>query len=226
MRPLSVEETAEVIAMDPSRDEVFDPDEVLTDPSDVLTICSSLVTITGENIEQTFLGSGNPETGNKHLAQGQVLVTLAHYSVKEYLISDRITKGGLSMYHVRPDVSHLFLARCCLAYLKRFQPSGGVNTTGELASNSQLRVYAARYCYDHCKSSSIDLTQDDLSHILTGRTTIIKKLIQRPVKNTTYLASLVGLDQMIKYLERMPGVDLGRLSAFCYTGLFAMEDVS
>jgi hypothetical protein len=45
-RPLSVEEIAEVVAIDVARDPAFDRDEILEDPLDTLYIYSSLVTIT------------------------------------------------------------------------------------------------------------------------------------------------------------------------------------
>ncbi|KAG9187069.1 hypothetical protein G6011_10177 [Alternaria panax] len=44
-RPLSVEEVAEVVAIDVARDPAFDRDEVLEDPLEALNICSSLVII-------------------------------------------------------------------------------------------------------------------------------------------------------------------------------------
>ena len=77
-RPLLVEEIAEVIAINVERNPAFNRDEVLEEPSEVLSICSSLVTIT--TTEQRFT------TGSKGHSK---VVTLAHYSVKEYLISDR-----------------------------------------------------------------------------------------------------------------------------------------
>ena len=44
-RPLSIQEVAEVVAIDVERDLAFDRDEVLEDPLEALNICSSLVTM-------------------------------------------------------------------------------------------------------------------------------------------------------------------------------------
>ncbi|KFY86468.1 hypothetical protein V500_07614 [Pseudogymnoascus sp. VKM F-4518 (FW-2643)] len=44
-RPLSVEELAEVVAINVERETAFDQDEVLEDPMDVLNICMSLVSV-------------------------------------------------------------------------------------------------------------------------------------------------------------------------------------
>ena len=53
-RPLSVEEVAEVVAIDVGRDPAFDHDKVLEDPLEALNICSSLVTITIDKKKRTF----------------------------------------------------------------------------------------------------------------------------------------------------------------------------
>src|SRR4051794_41045062 len=45
-RPLSINEIAEIVAIDVKDEPKFNREEVLEDPLDVLSICSSLVTIT------------------------------------------------------------------------------------------------------------------------------------------------------------------------------------
>jgi ankyrin repeat protein len=104
-RPLSVDEIAEVVAIDETRERVFDEEEVLQDPMDALEICSSLVTV-----QDITYGEKAP------WAQ---VVTLAHYSVKEYLISERICAGQLSRYSMNIDTCHARLARACLGYLQQ-----------------------------------------------------------------------------------------------------------
>ncbi|KAF1838785.1 hypothetical protein BDW02DRAFT_626846 [Decorospora gaudefroyi] len=83
-RPLSVAEIAEVVAIDGSRDPAFDRDEVLEDPLEALNICSSLVTIATSEADETSI------------------IALAHYSVQEYLVSDRISKA---VQHARGRMS-------------------------------------------------------------------------------------------------------------------------
>ena len=87
-RPLSVEEIAEVVAIDVARDPAFDRDEVLEDPLEALNICSSLVTITTNEVDRR---SGS----------AQRIVALAHYSVQEYLVSDRIRQGLAKQYSMQ-----------------------------------------------------------------------------------------------------------------------------
>src|ERR1700737_3999508 len=62
-QPLRIEEIVEVIAIDIKDNHLFDPENRLPDPQDILTICSSMVTITDSELR------------------------LAHFSVKEYLVS-------------------------------------------------------------------------------------------------------------------------------------------
>jgi hypothetical protein len=95
-RPLTIREVAEVVAIDVERDPAFDRDEVLEDPLEALNICSSLVTIT-DSVEQ--------------------IAALAHYSVKEYLVSDKIKKGPASQYSMQPAECQGAITRGCLKYL-------------------------------------------------------------------------------------------------------------
>jgi hypothetical protein len=78
-RPLSVEEVAEVVAINVARDPAFDRNEVLEDPLEVLEICSSLVTITTNKAD-------------RRLESAQQIVALAHYLVQEYVTRARDTR--------------------------------------------------------------------------------------------------------------------------------------
>ena len=78
-RPLTVEEIAEVVAIDVKRDPAFDSDEILEETLEALNICYSLVVVTTRE-----------ETKNIHVRR---IIGLEQYSVKEYIVSDRIRKG-------------------------------------------------------------------------------------------------------------------------------------
>jgi hypothetical protein len=67
-RPMSVEEIAEVVAIDVAREPAFDRDDVLEDPLEALNICSSLVTLTTNKAE------GGTESAQR-------IIALAHYLV-------------------------------------------------------------------------------------------------------------------------------------------------
>jgi hypothetical protein len=117
-RPLSIDEVAEVVAIDAKRDPAFDPDEVLQNPLDALTICSSLVTITiDSHYGISYYGISYYEMEHSP----RQIVALAHFSVKEYLVSDRIRRKKVEKYSIQEDVCHNAIATSCLSYLHQFQ---------------------------------------------------------------------------------------------------------
>ena len=87
-RLLRLEEVAEVITIDIKESPRFDPEKRYPEPQDIWTICSSLISLQEEALKDT--GTGNP----------RVIVQLAHFSVKEYLILLRIQKGRVKYYSI------------------------------------------------------------------------------------------------------------------------------
>jgi ankyrin repeat protein len=139
-RPLSVEEVAEVIAMDITRSPVFVRDEIMEDPLDTLDICSSLVTVVTE------------ETGDWSAPASKTqVVVLAHYSVKEYLVSDRIKKGQAAQYSLQDTVCHSIIAQGCLSYLCQFQNSEPMDQ--EILQQYKLAHYSAEFWIRHTKKT-------------------------------------------------------------------------
>ncbi|KAH9208851.1 hypothetical protein DL95DRAFT_311039, partial [Leptodontidium sp. 2 PMI_412] len=113
-RPLLLTEVAEIAALDADRYPAFDRDEVLEDPLDVLSICSSLVTVADTN--------NATNDGSEYVLGGRVII-LAHYSVKEYLISERICGSQAASFYLKPLLCHQTIAKCCLHYLLQFEGS-------------------------------------------------------------------------------------------------------
>ncbi|KAH9169142.1 hypothetical protein EDB89DRAFT_1816720, partial [Lactarius sanguifluus] len=101
MRPLRVEELAEVLAfdLDAMKAEIptFHAEWRWEDQEQaVLSACSSLIAIVGGNDSR--------------------VVQFSHFSVKEFLTSDRLAtaSGDVSQYHIDPEPAHLILAQACL----------------------------------------------------------------------------------------------------------------
>jgi ankyrin repeat protein len=123
-RPLSLDEVAEVVAIDIEREPAFDRDEVLEDPLEALNICSSLITVNKEDQTQ---------------GPSRQIAALAHYSVKEYLVSTRIRTGKAAKYSMHGTICHEAISTACLRYLLQIQQP-------ELAPDSFLEVFKlARY---------------------------------------------------------------------------------
>lgn len=167
-RPLFLGEIAEVVAMDPESDPAFDRDEVLEDPFDALDICASLVTLSTENFcrpdrknwpDDRFeyrrdkvlyvdgiCGSVLPKDGRR--------LSLAHYSVKEYLMSDRIRSGPAKQYAVQESSCNIFVGKSCIAYLLQF--SDAQSFSEETIIRHKLALYAARFWLDHVRPYASD----------------------------------------------------------------------
>ncbi|KAH7385298.1 hypothetical protein DE146DRAFT_666750, partial [Phaeosphaeria sp. MPI-PUGE-AT-0046c] len=135
-RPLSVEEVAEVVAIDAARDPAFDRDEVLIDPLEALDICSSLVTVTTNKIE----GSSSAP---------QRIIALAHYSVQEYLVSERIKQGQAKQFSMQHFDCHNVILKGSLMYLLQFQRPLSTQVIGA----SALARYASEFWSSHLRKT-------------------------------------------------------------------------
>jgi hypothetical protein len=135
-RPLSVEEVAEVVAIDVACDPAFDRDEVLEDPLEALNICSSLVTITKNE-------------SDRRSKPAQQIIALAHYSVQEYLVSDRIRQGQAKQYSMQEVKCHNAITIGSLKYLAQFQQP----ISKELLERSALARYSAEFWSSHLRNT-------------------------------------------------------------------------
>jgi ankyrin repeat protein len=141
-RPLQIEEVAEVIAVDIKDDPRFDPGNRLREPRDILTICSSLVTTAASIIET--------RGGNSYEIEE---LRLAHFSVKEYLISDRIRTGPAAQYTIEERAEE-HIAQTCLIYLLYFR--GPIVLTSNNVAEFRLASYAAEYWTQHARVAKKD----------------------------------------------------------------------
>lgn len=106
-RPLSIQEIAETVAIVADGEVCYNVEERLCQPRDVLTICSGLVTVT-ESLRNT-------EVGFSQMTFQEL--RLAHFSVKEYLVSDRVVGENISGFALGERSTHEYLAKLCLRYL-------------------------------------------------------------------------------------------------------------
>ena len=104
-RPMTLIEMVDVLATDLRDKSHFSPDQRLPDPRDILTICSSLVSIT---------------EGKDQWHRQQHYLRLAHFSVKEFLISDRVKDASIQHYACTRSCANVTIVRTCLAYLAYF----------------------------------------------------------------------------------------------------------
>ena len=139
-RPLRVEELAEflVFDFDEGDDPRFEADWRPEDPEDaVLLTCSSLIVVV--NVGDT------------------TVVQFSHFSVKEFLTSNRIARGRVSRYYIPLEPAHITITRVCLIVLLSLD--GGVNKA--MIKNFPLAYYAARYWVSHAKFGNVSLHAQD-----------------------------------------------------------------
>lgn len=107
--PLAVEEIADTVAIVADGEAFYNPENRLAEPRDVLSICSGLVT-TAESTRMTWLGF-------QHLPIEEL--RLAHFSVKEFLVSERKKSTKASAFVLNERQAHETLAKLCVRYLQR-----------------------------------------------------------------------------------------------------------
>jgi ankyrin repeat protein len=149
IRPLRVDELAEVLAVDfdaVGRDGIprLNPDWRWEDQQQaVLSTCSSLVAIVDDGSAQ--------------------VVQFSHFSVKEYLTSKRLasSSGDISQYHILLGPAHKFVAQACLGVL--FHLDDQVNKAN--AREIPLAEYAAQHWVKHAQFESVSSSiQDSIEH--------------------------------------------------------------
>ena len=129
-RPLRVEELAEFLAFDFSTEPIptFVADWRSEDPVHVvLSTCPSLLSVVG--------------------GTGSSVIQFAHFSVKEYLTSERLTEANnmISRFHVSMALGHTIVAQACLGVLLHLDG----NITRDHVKEFPLAEYAAKHWVDH-----------------------------------------------------------------------------
>jgi ankyrin repeat protein len=97
-RPLSVNEIIDIIAVNTDGDPYFDPSDRMPDHQEISRYCSSLVVVVSTESDD--------------------VLQLAHFSVKEYLTSNRAESVVAPEF--QKATASVSIARVCLAYLLQF----------------------------------------------------------------------------------------------------------
>jgi ankyrin repeat protein len=147
-RSLRLEEIADAVAVRPHVRPSFNPDNRMPEPRDLLRICSSLVVLVQRTHRRVaeFISADRCKIYDEMVEVTEL--QLAHFSVKEYLISDRITPSfadRLVGYTTRASI-----ATMCLAYLSDLDHSLSLD---ELRAQFAFSQYCAMYWTDHAKAA-------------------------------------------------------------------------
>ena len=134
LRPLSLDEVAEIVAFDVDCDDKFNSENRLAESEDVLKMCSSLVI----NIETS---------------RARVMVRLAHYSVKEYLVSDRIRTGSAAFFSIDEEASNARIGATSLSCLQLYD-GALFSSAKEFSTEFPLARYSAEFWHEHLSTIS------------------------------------------------------------------------
>jgi hypothetical protein len=201
VRPLRVEELAEVLAVD------FDDAEGIPkldtgwrwedQEQALLSSCSSLIAIEGARYSR--------------------IVQFSHFSVKEFLTSPRLgaSSGDISCYHVDLKRAHTTMAQACLGVLLRL----GDATENTIQQNFPLAQYAAEHWASHARFKNVSanlhrgmeyLFDPDKPHLFAWLrlhnidnigTTFYNFTTHNMLRGCPlYYASLYGLHDLARYL--------------------------
>ena len=108
--PLDIQEVAEIVAID-TAEPYYHPEDRYSTPRALLSICSGLVS-TEWRWRYGILPTAEFEFEE---------LRLAHFSVKEYLVSGRISLGPVSKYESDEVSCHETLADLCVSYLLQYE---------------------------------------------------------------------------------------------------------
>jgi len=197
VRPLRVEELAEILAVDFNTSEAIPKlNEALRwedQEQAVLSACSSLIAVIKDEDED----------------EDSRVVQFSHFSVKEFLTSDRLatSKIDASRYHHIPlEPAHTIMAQACLSVLLRLDP----HTDEASIKAFPLARYAAEHFGDHAEFETVlSHIWDGVDHLLNANKshfTIWFRIYpdhwinERPDVTPLYFVSRRGYRGMVNYL--------------------------
>ena len=219
-RPLRVEELAEMLAFDLSPGGVpkLNADWRWENQEEaVLSACSSLVSVIIE--------------------RGSRIVQFSHFSVKEFLISDRLARCmEESQFYIIVEHSHTILAQACLGVLLSVD-----NCTDQPSSRKlPLYEYATEYWVQHIQIGNVELViKDTLDRFFDTDQLHFSSWLRReypydfstdsededtdmlPSTATLYFAALLGFHGLVERLVVKQPQQVHLLGGHCGTPLHA-----
>lgn len=139
LQPVLLEEFAEVFALEPDRSSPLDTKERFRNATNVLTCLRGLVILTPVDVDSQA----------RYVWEDEYLgiIQFAHFSIQEYLASQRIRHGKAAFSFISHDDAHFFLANSCLSY--HIQISETELATSKSISEYPLWTYAVQFWTKH-----------------------------------------------------------------------------
>jgi ankyrin repeat protein len=197
IRPLRVEELAEILAFDFNDVQEGAPKfhagwRWKDHEEAVLSTCSSLITVVNN--------------------RGSRVVQFSHFSVKEFLTSDRLASstGDVARYHILPGPAHTILAQACLGFLLHLDD----HIDKKSIKGFPLAKYAARHWVAHAKFEDVasrvkdgmrSLFDPDKRHLMAwlgiyNIDTHSSGVSPSDIPNPLYYSALCGFHDLVEHL--------------------------
>ena len=153
-QPMSLAELAQAVVIEPYS-ECLDEDAAFHNPNDLLLLCQPLI-------------SASPTTG---------LLSFVHYSVQEYLVSERLADvaNRTQLFALARSDSHVQIAKICLTCLNFNNFAEGQCTSKEAFQNRKAQFpfleYAASEWPHHAAEDGVESeVSDQILQLLTPQT--------------------------------------------------------
>ena len=209
-RPLAVDEIIEALAVNIDDLECYDPkSRFIGGADDVRRICPGLVEI-------------NLRT------DGVQIVRIKHFSVQEYLTSDRIRRSQAADFALSGPLQHGRISKACLLYLQHDEFLQQI-LSPELVRQYAFARYAAEHWHHHYCQADSQLTPHLpkmtgtllTTHCMKERCMRLHNLdlfwttdvdydrLARDIPSATYYSSLLGLDEVLTLILSISAADVG-----------------
>ena len=211
-RPLTLPELIDGIAVETTEPTRLNKDRRLEDYNDIHDICPGFI--------------------NLNVAADQTqIIQIAHFSVQEYLESDRIRHQKAMIFGLTSIVAHEEIAQICLIYLLEPNLSSSVLNKNVL-EEYPLAKFAAKYWHVHCETTANPASELNalILRLFQQKESFMTWIRLHNVDNPqdyydlphyavtpVYYASLLGLDQALhELLNTKQGEGSSMVSFFSY----------
>ena len=142
-QPITIEELAEAVIIDPSATQPFNPHDRIPKPSWLLEILSGLVVVTKTNrrLDWDYMDFVEP----KYI----LAVEIAHFSVKEYLNSGEAFSGPAGKIHIMEQSPTEAIIQRSLLYLNYYSMSDRKSTSLHDLDGFPFLLYASHFWHEH-----------------------------------------------------------------------------
>lgn len=173
-------ELAEIFVLFTESDVVFDETYRLFEPGDFVKYMSSLVVV-------------QSVTDSEILFDRHTTIRLAHFTIKEYLMSDRLAESSANFFYFTETDAHLHIAHSCVAYYLHC-----IAHQDQSDRNLELRRYASANWMSHLEMVPRELWSNDVRSLaaqsLKLRSMSLHTILER---DETMLTELTGVSMTV-----------------------------